>query len=158
MARLLLVEDEATLGVTLQEGLERAQHTVDLAQDGEDALDYVRVGSYDVIVLDVMLPKLDGFGVCRQLRADPSLPFIPIILITARTDPRDVVAGLEAGGDEYLIKPVDQVALLARVKSVLRIKNLHDTAQGLAAKCWKAAPRTSSPWSRSARGRKAPAR
>jgi adenylate cyclase len=81
-----------------------------------------------------MMPKLDGLEVCRRLRADPSLPFIPIILVTARTETRDVVAGLEAGGDEYLTKPVDQAALVARVKSMLRIKALHDTVRDQASR------------------------
>ena len=118
MARLLLVEDEATLGVTLQEGLERAQHTVDLAQDGEDALDYVRVGSYDVIVLDVMLPKLDGFGVCRQLRADGVRT--PILMLTARDSVDDRIAGLDSGADDYLVKPFAFGELLARIRALLR--------------------------------------
>jgi class 3 adenylate cyclase len=80
-----------------------------------------------------MMPKLDGIEVCRRLRADPSLPFIPIILVTAKSDPKDVVAALEAGGDEFLTKPVDHAALVARVKSMLRIKALQDTVQGQAA-------------------------
>ena len=74
-----------------------------------------------------MMPKLDGLEVCRQLKADKSLPFMPIILVTARSDTKDVVAGLDVGGDEYLTKPVDQAALVARVRSMLRIKELHDT-------------------------------
>ena len=81
-----------------------------------------------------MMPKVDGLEVCRQLRADPSFPFTPIIMVTAKADPKDVVAGLEAGGDEYLTKPVDQVALVARVKSMLRIKELHDSVEAMAAK------------------------
>jgi adenylate cyclase len=74
-----------------------------------------------------MMPKFDGLEVCRQLKADKSLPFIPIILVTARSDTKDIVAGLEIGGDEYLTKPVDQAALVARVRSILRVKELHDT-------------------------------
>ena len=73
------------------------------------------------------MPKMDGIEVCRQIKTDPSLPFMPIIMVTAKTDSKDVVAGLEAGGDEYLAKPVDQAALVARVKSMLRIKALQDT-------------------------------
>src|SRR5262245_1340196 len=80
-----------------------------------------------------MMPKVDGLEVCRQLRADPSFPFTPIIMVTAKADPKDVVAGLEAGGDEYLTKPVDQIALVARVKSMLRIKELHDSVEALSA-------------------------
>jgi class 3 adenylate cyclase len=102
------------------------------ASDGEQGLAAVRDTLPDLILLDVMMPKLDGFEVCRRLRADTSIPFIPIILVTAKTDPKDVVEGLEAGGDEYLTKPVDQPALVARVKSMLRIKHLHDEVQALA--------------------------
>jgi two-component system, OmpR family, copper resistance phosphate regulon response regulator CusR len=118
MARVLLVEDEKTLGVTLQEGLERAQHTVDLATDGEDALDYVRVGSYDVIILDVMLPKLNGFEVCRQLRADGVRT--PILMLTARDSVDDRITGLDSGADDYLVKPFAFGELLARVRALLR--------------------------------------
>ena len=84
----------------------------------------------DLILLDVMMPKIDGIEVCRRLKADTSLPFMPIILVTAKADTKDVVAGLEAGADEYLTKPVDQAALVARVRSILRIKELHDTGAG----------------------------
>jgi serine phosphatase RsbU (regulator of sigma subunit) len=80
----------------------------------------------DLILMDIMMPKMDGFEVCRRLKEDPSLPFMPIIMVTAKADSKDVVAGLEAGGDEYLTKPVDHAALVARVKSMLRIKDLHD--------------------------------
>jgi class 3 adenylate cyclase/CheY-like chemotaxis protein len=104
------------------------------AGDGEEALATARRARPDLILLDVMMPKLDGVDVCRQLRADPSSPFIPIILVTAKADSRDVVAGLEAGADEYLTKPVDQAALVARVKSMLRTKALHDTVQDQAAR------------------------
>ena len=103
------------------------------ATDGEQALATAREALPDLILLDVMMPKVDGLEVCRRLRADPSFPFTPIIMVTAKADPKDVVAGLEAGGDEYLTKPVDQVALVARVKSMLRIKELHDSVEALSA-------------------------
>src|SRR5437660_6774678 len=103
------------------------------AADGEEALTIASEKQPDLILLDVMMPRMDGIEVCRRLRSDPSLPFTPIILVTAKSDPKDVVAGLEAGGDEYLTKPVDQPALVARVKSMLRIKSLHDTVEALAA-------------------------
>jgi class 3 adenylate cyclase len=103
------------------------------AADGAAALAAARAEPPDLILLDVMMPGLDGLEVCRRLRAEAGLPFIPIILVTAKGDPKDVVAGLEAGGDEYLTKPVDQAALVARVKSMLRIKGLHDRTEALAA-------------------------
>ncbi len=75
------------------------------------------------------MPKLDGIETVKQLKADSALPFIPVIMVTARADAKDVVAGLEAGGDDYLTKPVDQAALIARARAMLRIKALHDTVQ-----------------------------
>jgi serine phosphatase RsbU (regulator of sigma subunit) len=97
------------------------------ATDGEAGLSMAREKHPDLILLDIMMPKMDGLEVCRCIKEDPSLPFMPIIMVTAKADSKDVVAGLEAGGDEYLTKPVDHAALVARVKSMLRIKALHDT-------------------------------
>ena len=101
------------------------------ATDGEEALAVVREKQPDLMLLDIMMPKMDGIEVCRRLKADAALPFMPVVMVSARADSPDIVAGLEAGGDEYLTKPVDQAALVARVKSMLRIKSLHDTVQGL---------------------------
>ena len=103
-------------------------HGYDLKQaaDGEEALAAAREHLPDLILLDVMMPKIDGIEVCRRLKNDATLPFMPIILVTAKADSKDVVSGLEAGADEYLTKPIDQMALVARVKSVLRLKALHD--------------------------------
>ena len=86
------------------------------AADGEEALAAAREQLPDLILLDIMMPKIDGIEVCRRLKADASLPFMPIILVTAKADTKDVVAGLDAGGDEYLTKPIDQAALVARVQ------------------------------------------
>jgi adenylate cyclase len=80
-------------------------------------------------LLDVMMPKLDGISVLKELKGDTALRFIPVILVTAKADTRDIVTGLEAGGDDYLTKPFEQAALVARVRSLLRIKELHDTVQ-----------------------------
>jgi len=80
----------------------------------------------------VMMPKMDGIETVKQIKADASLPFIPVILVTARADAKDVIAGLESGGDDYLTKPVDHAALSARVRAMLRIKTLHDTVQAQA--------------------------
>jgi class 3 adenylate cyclase len=88
-----------------------------------------RAARPDLLLLDVMMPKLDGIEVCRQLKRDAALPFMPIVMVTARTGSQDVVAGLDAGADEYLAKPVDQTALVARVRSMLRIKALQDQVQ-----------------------------
>ena len=97
--------------------------------DGQEALSSAQANLPDLILLDVTMPKLDGIEVTRRLKGDPSLPFMPIILVTARTDVKDIVAGLEAGADDYLTKPFDHSALVARVLSILRIKALHDTVE-----------------------------
>ena len=103
----------------------------------------------DLILLDVMMPKIDGIEVCRRLKPMPSLPFMPIILVTAKADTKDMVAGLEAGADEYLTKPIDQAALVARVKSVLRLKELHDSGAGAGARTRRTGTTRSSSASRS---------
>jgi adenylate cyclase len=124
--RILAVDDVAENLEILQMRLESRGYEVVLAADGEAALAAVREQLPDLILLDIMMPKMDGIEVARRLKADASLPFIPIILVTAKADDRDVVAGLEAGGDDYLTKPFEHAALVARVRSMLRIKELHD--------------------------------
>jgi CheY-like chemotaxis protein len=130
--RILIVDDNPTNVKVLATRLAAEGYEVITAGDGEVGLAAAREQTPDLILLDVMMPKLDGFEVCRRLRADPAFPFTPIIMVTAMADSRDVVAGLEAGGDEYLTKPVDHAALAARVRSMLRIKRLHDTVGSLA--------------------------
>jgi len=124
--RILIVDDNETNRDILVTRL--GVHGYDLRQaaDGEEALAAAKELLPDLILLDVMMPKLDGFEVCKRLKGDTSLPFMPIILCTAKADSKDVVTGLEAGADEYLTKPIDQMALVARVKSMLRLKQLHD--------------------------------
>ena len=124
--RILVVDDNAANVDILRMRLEAQGYEIVTATDGEEALTAVSEHHPDLILLDVMMPKLDGIEVCRRLRADSTLPFIPIVLVTAKSDSKDVVAALEAGGDEYLTKPVDHAALGARVKSMLRIKALQD--------------------------------
>jgi class 3 adenylate cyclase len=131
--RILVVDDTAANVHILQLRLGAQGYEVLTATDGEKARAMAREARPDLILLDVMMPKVDGLEVCRRLRADPAFPFTPIIMVTAKADPKDVVAGLEAGGDEYLTKPVDQTALVARVKSMLRIKELHDSTEAMAA-------------------------
>ena len=124
--RILIVDDNETNRDILMARLGPQGYDLKQAADGEEALAAIRQHLPDLVLLDVMMPKLDGIEVCKRVRADASLPFIPIILCTAKADSKDVVAGLEAGADEYLTKPIDQMALVARVKSVLRMKALHD--------------------------------
>ena len=125
-----MVVDDTPANVRMLEArLAREGYEVIVAHDGEQALAAAREAQPDLILLDIMMPKIDGIEVCRRLKSDPAFPFTPVIMVTALSDSKDVVAGLEAGGDDYLAKPVDQQALSARVKSMLRIKSLHDTVQ-----------------------------
>jgi len=123
---ILIIDDNPASLDIIQARLTANNYKVITATDGEEGLMIAREKQPDLILLDIMMPKMDGLEVCRRLKGDPTLPFMPIIMVTAKADSKDVVAGLEAGGDEYLTKPVDHAALVARVKSMLRIKNLHD--------------------------------
>jgi adenylate cyclase len=130
-ARILVVDDVADNVEILRMRLGSLGYEVVAAEDGEQALAKVRAALPDLILLDIMMPKIDGLEVVRRLKADATLPFIPVILVTAKTGPKDVVAGLDAGGDDYLTKPIDHGALVARVRAMLRIKTLHDEVQAL---------------------------
>jgi adenylate cyclase len=130
--RILVVDDNETNRDILITRLQKHGYELLQAADGEEALASVAQHRPDLILLDVEMPKLDGFEVCRRLKNDPAMPFIPIILCTARAASADVVTGLDAGADEYLTKPLDQQALVARVRSMLRIKELHDQVQAQA--------------------------
>jgi adenylate cyclase len=131
--RILIVDDNDANRDILIARLGAHGYELVQAADGEEAIAVAKERLPDLILLDVMMPRLDGIEACRRLKSDPALPFMPIILVTAKADTRDVVAGLEAGADEYLTKPIDQSALVARVKSVLRLKSLHDQVQTQAA-------------------------
>ena len=124
--RILVVDDVEDNREIVRARLESQGFVVATADDGEAALVAVAASPPDLILLDVMMPKLDGIETVKRLKSDKSIPFIPVILLTAKTDTKDVVAGLEAGADEYLTKPFDHGALLARVKAMLRIKALQD--------------------------------
>jgi len=127
---LVLVVDDVPDNVEiLQMRLEAQGYEVATAEDGVEALNKTRALQPDLILLDIMMPKMDGIAVVKELKADTALPFIPVILVTAKADGADVIAGLESGGDDYLTKPVDHAALSARVRAMLRIKSLHDTVQ-----------------------------
>jgi len=117
MATVLLVEDDPAARQGLELALRRLGYEVRLAETGEAALDGVRETTADVVVLDVMLPGMDGFEVCRRLRRDSD---VPVIMLTARGDDFDIVVGLEAGADDYVLKPVEPRVLDARIRAVLR--------------------------------------
>ena len=131
--RILIVDDNETNRDILRTRLGPHGYELLEAADGEEAIAATREHRPDLILLDMMMPKIDGIEVCRRLRADADLPFTAIILVTAKADSKDVVAGLEAGADEYLTKPLDQAALVARVKSMLRMKELTDKVTAQAA-------------------------
>lgn len=117
MAKVLVVDDERVLTDTLRYNLAKAGYEVLVAADGEAALRMARQESPDLIILDVMLPRLDGFDVCRIIRKESS---VPILMLTARDEEVDKVLGLELGADDYLTKPFSIRELLARVKAMLR--------------------------------------
>lgn len=116
--RVLLVEDEQGAAKMLAKGLREESYAVDVAGDGEKALEQAYLNDYDLIILDVMLPGKDGFEVCRELRASGSA--VPILMLTARDAVEDRVEGLNTGADDYLAKPFDFDELLARVRALLR--------------------------------------
>ena len=117
---ILIVEDETALAEAVAHILRKAGHSADRVADGQSALDYIRVGTYDLVLLDIMLPKLDGLSVLRQMRSEGVQT--PVLLLTARTTVPDKVAGLNAGADDYLTKPFDPEELLARVSAMTRRK------------------------------------
>ena len=123
LPQILIVEDNLDSLYIFQTRLAAQGYEILTASDGEDALAIAREKQPDLILLDIMMPKLNGVEVCRRLKGDSSLPFMPIVMVTALAGSEDIVAGLEAGADEYLTKPVDQTALVARVKSMLRIND-----------------------------------
>jgi two-component system, OmpR family, response regulator len=118
LMRVLVVEDETKLARLLARGLSEEGHVADVAGRGEDALWMAQAAPYDAIVLDVMLPGLDGFATCRELRANEV--WAPVLFLTARDEVEDRVRGLDTGGDDYLVKPFSFAELLARLRALVR--------------------------------------
>jgi two-component system copper resistance phosphate regulon response regulator CusR len=116
--RILLVEDDAVIASSLTKGLREQAYAVDLATDGDAAVYQAAVNPYDAVVLDVMLPKRDGFAVCRELRRRGLTT--PVLMLTARDSVRDRIEGLDTGADDYLTKPFEFGELLARLRALLR--------------------------------------
>jgi DNA-binding response OmpR family regulator len=116
--RVLLVEDEQAFANVLRKGLEEQAYAVDVAEDGESAVALAHTEPYDLVILDVMLPDMDGFCVCRALRAGSRN--MPVLMLTALNSIEHRVAGLDSGADDYLAKPFDPRELLARVRALLR--------------------------------------
>ena len=122
---ILIVEDEKKLVDILKRALKAERYSVDTAYDGEEGLEKAMKNNYSMIILDILLPKKDGFAVCKELRARQI--HTPIIMLTARGSSEDRVAGLDAGADDYLIKPFGITELLARIRAVLRRRKTTDS-------------------------------
>ena len=123
--KILLIEDEAAIAAVLRRGLEQARYQVEVAADGARGLELALTENFGLIVLDLMLPKLDGWQVCEELRAQRCRT--PILMLTARGQVLDRVKGLEMGADDYLAKPFEFIELLARVRALLRRDKIHKT-------------------------------
>jgi adenylate cyclase len=147
-ARILAIDDMPENLEILRVRLEANGYEVTTAADGEEGLARARELGPDLILLDIMMPKRDGISVVREIKQDAELRSIPVILVTAKSDSRDVVEGLDAGGDDYLAKPFEHSALLARVRSMLRQKALYDTVQEQAQRLEQQGERLAS-WNRS---------
>ena len=119
--RVLLIEDDVTIARLLKEGLEDELYAVDVANDGSEGYRTAAADDYDVIILDIMLPEMNGYEVCRALRNDGNKT--PILMLTARDAERDIVEGLDMGADDYLAKPFSFDVLLARIRALLRRPN-----------------------------------
>jgi two-component system alkaline phosphatase synthesis response regulator PhoP len=125
-ASILVVDDEPDLLELVYYNLTRAGYEVVCVKSGEEAFMHIRTRPPDLIVLDLMLPGIDGLEMCKRLRQDPQTVMVPIVMLTARSEEADIVTGLELGADDYLTKPFSPRVLLARVKAVLRRKS-HET-------------------------------
>ncbi|MFN6515184.1 MAG: response regulator transcription factor [Nostoc sp. CreGUA01] len=116
--RILVVEDDVQLAEMLMEALTDAQYAVDVAQDGEQAWDCIKGLEYDLVVLDITLPKLDGVSFCQRLRSHNNT--LPVLMLTARDTLADKITGLDAGADDYMVKPFEMPELMARIRALLR--------------------------------------
>jgi DNA-binding response OmpR family regulator len=131
-AVVLVVDDQAPNRKLLADLLASKGYAVETAQSGEDALARVQSVRPDLVLLDVVMPGLSGYDVCRRIRADPATGVLPVVMVTALDPTEERIKGLEAGADDFLTKPINAPELLARVKSLLRIKAFHDTVQAQA--------------------------
>ena len=125
--RLLLAEDEKALSKALTAILERNNYSVDAVYDGQSALEYLETDNYDGVILDIMMPKIDGLTVLRKVREKGNL--IPILLLTAKSEVDDKVEGLDAGANDYLTKPFHSKELLARIRAITRTQSAQTTSK-----------------------------
>jgi two-component system cell cycle response regulator len=121
---ILVVDDNAQNRELLVAYLDELGSTITTASDGLEALDKIRAGRFDLILLDIMMPRMSGFEVCRKLKSDPQTRDIPIIMVTALHELGDIERGVEYGTDDFISKPVNRLELLTRVRSLLRVSHL----------------------------------
>jgi CheY-like chemotaxis protein len=126
---ILVVDDNAQNLELIQAYLEDVECRTVVACDGLEALDVVARTKPDLVLLDVMMPKMSGFEVCRRLKSDPATSDIPVIMVTALNEFRDIERGIDSGTDDFVSKPVNRLELLTRVKTMLKLKHLSDTLQ-----------------------------
>ena len=127
---ILIVEDSATQALRLQNSLEKNGFTVTAASDGRAALDVLATLRPTLVISDIQMPEIDGYELCRRLKADPVLRDIPLILLTSLSAPQDIIRGLECGADNFVMKPYDDAFLLARIRTVLANRDLGPAANG----------------------------
>ena len=123
--RILLAEDEQPLAKAIVKILEKNKYSADAVYDGEEALNYIMNGNYDLVILDIMMPKIDGLSVLRKVRQSGNK--VPVIMLTAKSEEIDRVLGLELGADDYIVKPFSAREVVARVKAVLRRYSMQET-------------------------------
>ena len=136
-ARILIVDDVAANVRLLEARLAAEYYQVATAQDGHDALHLARTWQPDLILLDVMMPDMDGFETCRKLKRDAVTRHIPVVMVTTLDQNEERVRGLEAGADDFLTKPVDFVTLLARTRSLVRLRIMHIRLGSLESGAWR---------------------
>lgn len=132
-ALVLIVDDNPQNLELLQAYLEDLECRTSVAQDGAQAIEMARADTPDVIVLDIMMPRLSGFQVCEKLKADPLTSSVPIVMVTALNEISDVERAIEAGADDFLTKPVQRLELIARVTAQIQVRAMHDRLQGVIA-------------------------
>ena len=125
-ARVLVVDDILPNVKVLEAKLAAEYYDVTTALSGKEALEAMAKAPPDIVLLDVMMPGMDGFEVCRKIRATPEIAHVPVVMVTVLSDPEDRVRGLEAGADDFLTKPVNNTVLIARLRSLVRLKLMMD--------------------------------
>jgi diguanylate cyclase (GGDEF)-like protein len=133
-ARILVADDDRLAREMLAGMLRKAGHTVEMVDDGQEALEKISQGGIDLVLLDIVMPRLSGVEACRILKGMQGEGFLPVVLVTVKTDTQSRVEGLKIGADDYVCKPFDEAELIARVGAMLRIKRLHDHVQSQRAK------------------------